>query len=64
MSGHWVCKICIERYGLKGRELSNWPLEDDLAGIVHHLWDKHGVAIRNDGESEEDCKRRYEATPP
>ena len=64
MSNHWVCKICVAKNGLRGRDLKDWPLMGDEAAIARHLFRQHGVKVRNDGESEADCEARYRTSPP
>jgi hypothetical protein len=44
-TARWVCKLCIMTRGLKGRDLDQWPLVGDDAGIAKHLKDEHGITV-------------------
>jgi hypothetical protein len=64
LSQHWVCRICVAKYGLKGRDLAKWPPVGDEAGIERHLWHEHQIKVRHPNETVEECNRRYEVSPP
>ena len=44
-TARWVCKLCIMTRGLKGRDLDQWPLVGDDAGIAKHLKDEHAITV-------------------
>ena len=45
MSAHWICRLCIAQFGLKGADVKNWPLENDVEGIRTHMREKHHLEL-------------------
>jgi hypothetical protein len=51
------CKICIAKYGIKGSELNSLlKTEEEL---VQHIESEHHIPVMRDGETEEECNRRF-----
>ena len=53
-----ICKYCIMEHGIKGSDLKKYDLKTD-EDLINHIESEHHIAVQRDGETEEECMKRF-----
>lgn len=53
-----ICKYCLMERGIKGSELAKMDLKTEEA-LIEHIESEHHIAIQREGETEEECMKRF-----
>jgi hypothetical protein len=57
-----ACKYCIMTKGLKGSDIATLPKTEEE--FLEHIESEHNIAVRREGETDEQAKQRLFAKHP